>query len=103
MRVALVNLPWQVNNRFGVRAGSRWPFTSLPEKDGLSYYYPFPFSLAYATSLLKNNSHEVAIVDAIAESLSKAQLIKRLILTSPEIIFFETSTPSFIQDIKLIQ
>jgi len=75
MRTFLTNLPWGLNGRFGVRAGSRWPFTSLPEKDGKIHYIPFPFFLAYATSLLKKHFKEVKLLDCIAGEIDELELI----------------------------
>src|SRR3989339_152699 len=102
MRVVLLNLPWQKNERFGIRAGSRWPFTSLPEHDGRIHYFPFPFFLAYATSLLKKEGKQVKLLDAIAEEINVDEVIKRIRIFNPELIVIETSTPSFKNDIGLI-
>ena len=48
LKVLLVNLPWQKEGLQGVRAGSRWPHLKDPSEGD---YMPFPFFLAYATSL----------------------------------------------------
>ncbi|MBZ9577953.1 radical SAM protein [Patescibacteria group bacterium] len=102
MRIALLNLPWRQNRRLGVRAGSRWPFTSLPEKDGLIHYIPFPFFLAYAASLLKKEGRKVKLIDAIAEGLGEECLIEKLNSFKPELIVVESSTPSFKNDLRTI-
>lgn len=102
MRIVLLNLPWKENLRLGVRAGSRWPFTSFPEKDGRIYYIPFPFFLAYATSLLKKEGKKVKIIDAIAEEFNEENLIKKINSFKPELIVVETSTPSFKNDLRII-
>ena len=75
MRTILLNLPWHENGRLGVRAGSRWPFTSEPENDGYIHYIPFPFFLAYATALLKKEAKEVRLIDAIAEGMNEKKLL----------------------------
>lgn len=103
MRILLLNLPWDINGRFGVRAGSRWPFTSLPEKDGQIHYIPFPFFLAYATSLLKKNNHDAKLIDAIAAGVNKQNVIEEILQYNPELIVIETSTPSFFSDIDIIK
>ncbi len=103
MRINLTNLPWSENGRLGVRAGSRWPFTSQPEKDGHIHYIPFPFFLAYATALLKKEAKEARLIDAIAESIDEQEFIEKIISYNPELIIIETSTPSFKNDIRIIQ
>jgi len=103
MRIALVNLPWREKGLLGVRAGSRWPFTSRPEKDGRLHYIPFPFFLAYATSLLKQKSQKARLIDAIAEEMGEQQLLGEIQSYNPELIVIETSTPSFFNDIRIIE
>lgn len=103
MRVLLLNLPWRENGRLGVRAGSRWPFTSEPEKDGHIHYIPFPFFLAYATALLKKNGHEAKLIDAIAEGVPEQRLFERIDSFHPELILAEISTPSFNNDMRILQ
>jgi anaerobic magnesium-protoporphyrin IX monomethyl ester cyclase len=102
-RVALVNLPWRENSRLGVRAGSRWPFTAEPEEDGCIHYIPFPFFLAYAASLLKENKKEVMLLDAIAEGLTEEDCLEKIASFKPNLVVIETSTPSFKNDIRIIR
>lgn len=103
MRVILLNLPWQENGRLGVRAGSRWPFSSKPEKDGHIHYIPFPFFLAYATSFLKKEGKEVKLIDAIAEEMDEQKVIEKIQSCNPELLIIESSTPSFFNDISIIR
>lgn len=103
MRIILANPPWNENGRFGVRAGSRWPFTSQPEEDGYISYIPFPFFLAYTTSLLKKENKEVRLIDAIAEKIDEQKLIEEIKSYNPELVVIETSTPSFKNDLRIIQ
>ena len=103
MQIILLNLPWRENGRFGVRAGSRWPFTSRVEKDSYLRYVPFPFFLAYSTSLLKKKAKKVRLIDAIAEGLSEEKLMEEIKCYDPELIAVETSTPSFKKDIQIIR
>jgi radical SAM superfamily enzyme YgiQ (UPF0313 family) len=102
MRTTLLNLPWKKNLSLGVRAGSRWPFTSLPEKDGRIYYIPFPFFLAYATAFLKAKGKEVKLIDAIAEEINEQTLFEKIKSFNPKLIVIETSTPSFENDLSII-
>ncbi len=101
MRVILANLPWTREGRFGVRAGSRWPFTSEPEKCGYIKYIPFPFFLAYAASLLKNNGNEVKLIDAIAEGIDERSSIREINNFNPGLIVLEVSSPSFENDMNI--
>ncbi len=102
MRTVLVNLPWFKDGRFGVRAGSRWPFTSKPERDGHIHYIPFPFFLAYTAALLKKEGKGVKLVDAIAGEMSEAACIEEIAGFDPGLVLVETSTPSFKNDMRII-
>jgi anaerobic magnesium-protoporphyrin IX monomethyl ester cyclase len=101
MQIVLLNIPWNKNKRSGVRAGSRWPFTSPAGNDGRIHYIPFPFFLAYATSLLKKEGKTARLIDAVAERLGEQELIDRVKDLNPRAIVIETSTPSFDNDIKI--
>lgn len=101
MRTILLNLPWNENGRLGVRAGSRWPFTSLPEQDGTIHYFPFPFFLAYATALLKRDFQDVKLIDAITEGIEESRVIEEIGVYGPHLAVIETSTPSFYNDIRI--
>lgn len=102
MKILLANLPWRVGNRLGVRAGSRWPFTTLyPEKTRVPRYLPFPFFLAYATSLLESDGRfEVKLVDAITEGYVEDEFLEIVNLFKPDFVLFETSTPSIANDLS---
>ncbi len=103
MKVVLINLPWFRDGRFGVRAGSRWAFTSLPGPDGNLHYVPFPFFLAYAAALLKKEGHDALLIDGIAHGLSADECLARIMFHDPRLVVVETSTPSFRNDISLIE
>ncbi|MFH1046112.1 MAG: radical SAM protein [Candidatus Omnitrophota bacterium] len=103
MRTLLINLPWNKQHLKGVRAGSRWPFTQIPEKDGHIRYIPFPFFLSYATALLKKQGQQAKLIDAIAEEINEDELLGKIIPYKPTIIFAETSTPSFGNDVMLME
>jgi len=101
MRIILLNLPWYQNNRRGVRAGSRWPFTSEPEENSYIKYIPFPFFLAHAASLLKSKDNDVKLIDAIAQGADEHKVIDGVVAYNPSLIVVETSTPSFDNDIRI--
>lgn len=100
MKILLTNPPWLINNRYGVRAGSRWPFT-LDYENNDRHYVPFPFFLAYAMSLLKKHKKDVALIDAVAEGMDVDLFIERAERICPDVVVFETSTPSFKNDILI--
>lgn len=77
--------------RFGVRAGSRWPWTSNSPLLALHY----PFIMAYAASLLKNNGFNVNIIDAVAdEEYSYKHFIDSVQDENADIVVIECSTPT---------
>lgn len=101
MRTILLNLPWRQNNRYGVRAGSRWPFTSEAEENNYIKYIPFPFFLAYSASLLKSKNKNVKLIDAVACGLDEQRVMDEIGAAKAGLIVIETSTPSFDNDIRL--
>lgn len=104
MKVFLANPPWQKGKRFGVRAGSRWPFTmGIDEGTKIPGYLPFPFYLAYATALLEKNCIDVLLVDAIAEGLSDDEFCHKIKIFQPHLLLLETSTPSIDYDLSISQ
>lgn len=98
-KVFLGNSPWKRDGAYGVRAGSRWPHF---EFDGTPYM-PFPFFLAYATSVLKQNNFTTLAVDAIAEGISEKEFISRIVAFAPDIIVLEISSASIGVDIQMLQ
>lgn len=96
MKVFLGNAPWRVNGRYGVRAGSRWPFTA--ENDN---YIPFPFYLAYAAAVLEKGNVDVKLVDAVAEKTEEEEFIKKIEQFEPGLVLLETSTPSIDVDLRI--
>lgn len=98
-RILLANLPWYKDRRSGVRAGSRWPH--IKDKPG-NNYLPFPFFLAYAASLLRENHIEAYLIDAIAEQLSEGGFLNKLEKIYPGLLVAETSTPSLENDLKML-
>lgn len=107
MKILLANPPCRIDlgngkERFFVRAGSRWPFSVIKKKDKKKDYFPFPFYLAYTAALLERGGHGVFVIDAIPLNMTKEEFIRKTIEISPDIILFETSTPTFNYDIELI-
>lgn len=77
--------------RYGVRAGSRWPFT-LSSPMG---YAPYPFFMGYAASYLQSHGIEVNIIDAIAEEeYSYTRVLDTIRSEKADIVVLECSTPT---------
>jgi hypothetical protein len=71
------------NIRYGVRAGSRWPWTMSMPPQALH----FPFIMAYSASYLKSYGYEVNILDAVAEEeYSYKNFIQRVKNEYPDIV-----------------
>ncbi|WP_321493271.1 radical SAM protein [uncultured Desulfobacter sp.] len=98
MKVFLGNAPWKKPGFYGVRAGSRWPHF---EADGCTYM-PFPFFLAYATSLIEKDGFTPLLVDAIAEGMDDETFFDRITSFGPDIIFFEISSASLNTDLRIL-
>jgi len=94
MKVLLLNPPGPY-----CRAGSRWPHGRKAKRVGIDYH-PFPFSLAYATSRLEADGHEAKLVDCIAEGMSLEELKRVADAFDPDVVFMETSAPSWWTDIE---
>jgi len=103
-RVLLLNSPWRKENRYGIKTGSRWPHTQLlKENRVLPPYIPYPFFLAYTFSLLQKHNIASWILDAVAEGYSDDETLYESIGYRPNLIIFETSTPSFYNDLDQIK
>jgi len=77
--------------RYGVRAGSRWPFTM----DVPIGYAPFPFFMGYAAAYLRAHGHTVNILDAVVnEQYSYEAFFDEVKQECPEIVVVECSTPT---------
>lgn len=99
MKVFLGNAPWKKTGYYGVRAGSRWPHF---EEEHLEYV-PFPFFLAYATSVLEEDGFDVLLVDAVPEKLSEEEFVKRIENFGPDLVLLEVSTISIDVDLAIVK
>lgn len=80
------------------RAGSRWPHKRAHRRVGIDYH-PFPFALAYAASRLAADGQEAKFVDCVATGVKEAELQALARAFNPDVVFMETSTPSFHADV----
>ncbi len=82
--------------RYGVRAGSRWPWTMSFPHGGP----PYPFFMGYAAAYLKENGFEINILDAIAEEeYSYKSFLKEVAAQKADMVIIECSTPTIDIDI----
>jgi radical SAM superfamily enzyme YgiQ (UPF0313 family) len=99
---------WLVNPVAGVRAGSRWPFTSRtgsrPDHYVFGNYLPYPFFMGYAaTYVARRTGAQVVLRDSIALRESYATYFAYLDRTPFDVIVIETATPSWDHDKLLIE
>ncbi|MBN1296623.1 radical SAM protein [bacterium] len=98
MRIMLVNSPWICDDRrTSVKAGARWPH--IRDRKKTLPYYPYPFAMAYAASVLKRAGHTVRMLDGVALELTGPAALKETIDWNPEMVILETSTPSIEVDL----
>lgn len=84
------------NVRYGVRAGSRWPWTAPLPVGGVHY----PFIMAYAAAYIRSQGFDVQLFDAVAaEEYSYARFLRKIREACPDIVVLETSAPTFDIDI----
>ncbi len=108
MKILLANPPCKrrIDNRYEkyfVRAGSRWPHSSIKKIAEPPHYIPFPFFLAYTAALLLEDDFPVEVIDGVALDMNREAFLERVLSLDPEIILFETTTPTIDHDLNLIQ
>lgn len=86
--------------RWGIRAGSRWPW-SVPYPPGC---LPFPFIMAYAAGLLKNNGYETDIIDCVTSRIySYGKFLRLARKARADIVIVECSTPTIGIDLWMVR
>jgi len=95
-KILILNLPGLV-----LKCGSRWYNKTRKELATLKYY-PYPWFMGYATSLLKKNGFEVIFKDAIALEWSIEQTEKFLESVSPAYLICEPTWVSIKDDKKFL-
>lgn len=99
-KILLLNPTWRDEDRYGVRAGSRWPHTNKLRQDAkIPSYIPFPFFLAQCLAVLRQDGIAGHIIDAIAEGYNSDECLYEAFGYNPNLIVIETSTPSFYIDL----
>ena len=108
MKIFLANPACRISignekERYFVRAGSRWPFSTFKKINDKPDYVPFPFFLAYTAALLENNGHQVVVDDGVAINETEAELLNKVKNENPDILLFEATTPTIGYDLKLVK
>jgi radical SAM superfamily enzyme YgiQ (UPF0313 family) len=99
MKVCLANLPWEVEEKWGIRAGCRFP-NLMPKRH--NSYLPFPFLLAYAASYLESDGVQVLLIDGVAERSTVSSFLERLGSFRPDLLIVETATTSLAHDLAVL-
>jgi radical SAM superfamily enzyme YgiQ (UPF0313 family) len=60
-----------------------------------------PLLLAYVTSYLRSKGHEVFLIDSIVEKKEVEFFLDEITRINPQFVVFETSTPSFYNDVEV--
>jgi len=108
MKIFLANPPCLIplknhQERYFVRAGSRWPFSVIKKRNQPLEYLPFPFFLAYTAALLEKEGFSVEVLDSIALNQTEGEFLEKIEQIEPDIILFETSTPTINYDYLLVK
>ena len=75
--------------RYGIRSGSRWPFTM--GRPMVNIYVPYPFMMGYTASYLKAHGVNVSLIDGIAAGeTSYSRFLARVKRAKPDIIIMES-------------
>ena len=91
MKVLMLNPPF-------LPKFSRFSRSPAVTKSGTIYY---PIWHAYATGVLEKEGHDVKLVDAPADGLSREACFKIATAFQPEMVVVYTSTPSIYNDIEI--
>lgn len=86
--------------RYGVRAGSRWPWT-MPVPHGGP---PYPFIMGYAASYVRSHGFDINLIDSVAdEEYSYERFLDMVRKESADIVVIEASTPTIDIDLWIAQ
>lgn len=127
MRIAVINPPWyywtnksngknmpanwlpfkdkkgyyagKYEKRCGIRAGSRWAHT-IQQQAG---YKIFPMNLAYVTSLLKQDGHDVMLIDSITARHTYTQFYNIIKDFNPDTIVCEIGAACEDNDMTILR
>ncbi|TKJ17347.1 hypothetical protein CEE44_02320 [Candidatus Woesearchaeota archaeon B3_Woes] len=95
MKILIIHPPWP-GPGFGLRSQNRWP---RKRGDKTNRY---PIYLCYTATLLKNKGHNVKYIDSVYQNLNYKSTLIEIIKFKPDVLFFETSTPTFDYDCSFV-
>lgn len=96
-KILILNLPGPV-----LKAGSRWYNRTKKSVSNLRYY-PYPWFMGYATSLLKKNGFNVVLIDAIALEWTAEKTINYISELNPSYIICEPTWTSIVDDEQFLK
>jgi anaerobic magnesium-protoporphyrin IX monomethyl ester cyclase len=99
MKACVVNAPWETNERWGIRAGCRFP-NMMPRRH--NSYVPYPFLVGYTASFLAAHGIDVLAIDGVGERCSIDSFFDRISAFHPDLLIAETATTSFQYDMALL-
>jgi len=89
--------------RFFIKAGSRWPWSTIKRNDEKNTNIFFPFYLAYSAAVLKKNGFEVHVIDGVAMDMREEEFLERVNHIRPDALIIETTTHAINFDIALVK
>ena len=95
-KILILNLPGPV-----LKSGSRW-YNVVKKSAANLKYYPYPWFMGYATSLLKRNGFEAVFKDAVAMEWSFQETLEYIISFQPDYIVCEPTWVSVHDDRRLL-
>ena len=95
-KILILNLPGLV-----LKAGSRWYNTTKTGSANLRYY-PYPWFMGYATSLLKHSGFDTVFKDTVAMEWSCKETLDYINQLQPKYIVCEPTWVSIQDDRKLL-
>lgn len=95
MRVLFLHPPWP-GGGYGGRSQNRWP---RKRGDKAARY---PLYLCYVATLLKKKKFDVRYIDSVMQELTGQQVLKKIKVMRPDVIYTETSTPTINYDIAFV-
>ncbi len=95
MRVLIINPPWP-GKGYGTRSQNRII------KHRSDKFLQYPLFLGYSAAFLKDAGHDVHYIDSVIQDLDLERTLLEVKTKEPQVIFMETTTPSFEADIKNI-
>ncbi len=98
-KILITNPP----GRFIRGAGDRWPTIRAKENPTPIRYSPFPFLIGYTAAVLEKEGYNVAVKDFAEEDLSREDFCSYIQEYKPDLIVFQTSTPSYYYDVETLR